>query len=138
MQPSNDNKKVGNSFEKSLCLSLSGYGFWAHNLTQNAQGQPFDVIAAKDGKSYPIDCKVCEKNIFKMERVEENQALAMTLWRVTGNGDGWFVLKLNNGEVFFLTFGQLEELAVVKTVLSESEIRHHGLSLRKWVELCES
>ena len=48
-QPSNDNKKVGNTFERDLCLSLSGYGFWAHNLAQNSQGQPFDVLAAKDG-----------------------------------------------------------------------------------------
>ena len=137
-QPSNDNKKVGNTFERDLCLSLSGYGFWAHNLAQNSQGQPFDVLAAKDGKPYPIDCKVCEKNIFKMERVEENQALAMMLWRETGNGEGWFALKLNNGEVFFLTFSLLEELSLTKHSLSESEIRRYGITLGKWVSQCES
>lgn len=137
-QPSNDNKKVGNTFERDLCLSLSGYGFWAHNLAQNSQGQPFDVLAAKDGKPYPIDCKVCEKNIFKMERIEENQALAMMLWRETGNGEGWFALKLNNGEVFFLTFSLLEELSLTKHALSESEIRRYGVTLGKWVSQCES
>ena len=137
-QPSNDNKKVGNTFERDLCLSLSGYGFWAHNLAQNSQGQPFDVLAAKDGKSYPIDCKVCEKNIFKMERIEENQSLAMMLWRETGNGEGWFALKLNNGEVFFLTFSLLEELSLTKHALSESEIRRYGVTLGKWVSQCES
>lgn len=138
MQPSNDNKKVGNTFERDLCLSLSEYGFWAHNLAQNSQGQPFDVLAARNGKSHPIDCKVCEKNIFKMERIEENQALAMTLWRLTGNGDGWFALKLNSGEVFFLVFGLLESLSLTKTVLSESEIREYGIPLREWVESCVS
>jgi len=138
MQPSNDNKRVGNTFERDLCLSLSGYGFWAHNLAQNSQGQPFDVIAARNGKSHPIDCKVCEKNIFKMERVEENQALAMMLWRETGNGEGWFALKLNNGEVFFLPFSLLEDLSVTKHLLSESEIRRYGITLGKWVESCVS
>ena len=68
----NVNRKVGTGFERDLCLSLSGCGFWAHNLAQNSQGQPFDVIAARNGVSYPIDCKDCSKNIFKMERIEEN------------------------------------------------------------------
>ena len=137
MQPSNDNKKVGNTFERDLCLSLSGYGFWAHNLAQNSQGQPFDVLAAKDGKPYPIDCKVCEKNIFKMERVEENQALAMMLWRETGNGEGWFALKMSNAAVYFIPFSKLESLGYLKTVLSASEIREYGIPLREWVEQCE-
>ena len=65
----NDNRRVGTGFEKQLCMSLSGYGFWAHNLAQNSQGQPFDIIAARNGKSYPIDCKDCAKDIFKMERI---------------------------------------------------------------------
>ena len=55
----NVNRKVGTGFERDLCLSLSGCGFWAHNLAQNSQGQPFDVIAARNGVSYPIDCKDC-------------------------------------------------------------------------------
>ena len=50
----NTNRKIGTGFEKELCLSLYGYGFWAHNLAQNSQGQPFDVIAAKNGHTYPI------------------------------------------------------------------------------------
>ncbi len=61
----NVNRKVGTGFERDLCLSLSGCGFWAHNLAQDSQGQPFDVIAARNGVSYPIDCKDCSKNIFQ-------------------------------------------------------------------------
>jgi len=133
----NDNRKIGTGFEKQLCVSLSGYGFWAHNLAQNSQGQPFDVIAARNGKVHPIDCKVCEKNIFKMERVEENQASALTLWRETGNGEGWFALKMNNGAVFFVSFSKLEDLSYLKTVLSESEIKAVGIPLGEWVRQCE-
>ena len=133
----NDNRRVGTGFEKQLCLSLSGYGFWAHNLSQNSQGQPFDIIAARNGKSYPIDCKDCAKDIFKMERIEENQSSAMFLWRETGNGEGWFALRMTNGAVYFLPFSKLESLSLLKTVLSASEIRQFGVSLGEWVEQCE-
>lgn len=133
----NDNRRVGTGFEKQLCMSLSGYGFWAHNLAQNSQGQPFDIIAARNGKSYPIDCKDCAKDIFKMERIEENQSSAMFLWRETGNGEGWFALRMTNGAVYFLPFSKLESLSLSKTVLSASEIRRFGVPLREWVEQCE-
>lgn len=133
----NDNRRVGTGFEKQLCISLSGYGFWAHNLAQNSQGQPFDIIAARNGKSYPIDCKDCAKDIFKMERIEENQSSAMFLWRETGNGEGWFALRMTNGAVYFLPFSKLESLSLSKTVLSASEIRRFGVPLREWVEQCE-
>ena len=133
----NDNRRVGTGFEKQLCMSLSGYGFWAHNLAQNSQGQPFDIIAARNGKSYPIDCKDCAKDIFKMERIEENQSSAMFLWRETGNGEGWFALRMTNGAVYFLPFSKLESLSLLKTVLSTSEIRRYGVPLREWVEQCE-
>lgn len=133
----NDNRRVGTGFEKQLCMSLSGYGFWAHNLAQNSQGQPFDIIAARNGKSYPIDCKDCAKDIFKMERIEENQSSAMFLWRETGNGEGWFALRMTNGAVYFLPFSKLESLSLLKTVLSASEIRQFGVTLREWVEQCE-
>lgn len=64
----NMNRKTGTSFERQLCTNLAGHGFWAHQMAQNSQGQPFDVIAAKNGRTYPIDCKVCEKDIFRLER----------------------------------------------------------------------
>lgn len=131
------NKKAGTQFERDLCHSLSAYGFWCHNLAQNSQGQPFDVIAARNGVSYPIDCKDCAKDIFKLERIEENQSSAMFLWRKTGNGEGWFALRMTNGFIYFLPFSKLENLYLLKTVLSASEIRQFGVPLREWVEQCE-
>lgn len=133
----NVNRKVGTGFEKDLCLSLSSCGFWAHNLAQNSQGQPFDVIAARNGVSYPIDCKDCSKNIFKMERIEENQFSAMTLWKETGNGEGWFAIRLITGEVRFISFSTLLELSVLRTVLSANDIRRYGITLGEWVSQCK-
>ena len=107
----NTNRKTGTSFERELCEELARYGFWAHNLAQNSAGQPFDVIAARDGKVYPIDAKVCEKDVFRLVRIEDNQFSAMTLWKDTGNGEGWFA----------------------KTVLSRSDILEVGVPLELWV-----
>lgn len=132
----NTNRKIGTGFEKELCLSLYGYGFWAHNLAQNSQGQPFDVIAAKNGHTYPIDCKVCEKDIFRLERVEENQYSAMTLWRQTGNGEGWFALRMTNGEVWLISFEDMERAMLTRKSLYWSEIRQFGITLKEWVSKC--
>lgn len=133
----NNNRRIGNSFERRLCLSLSDYGFWSHNLAQNSSGQPFDVMAARNGKTYPIDCKVCTNNTFNMERIEENQFCAMTLWRETGNGEGWFAMELNDGTVYMLSLSHLEAfIADERTTLSERFIKH-GFPLQEWVRLCK-
>ena len=133
----NSNRKVGNGFEKDLCRSLSAYGFWAHNLAQNSQGQPFDVIAARNGVSYPIDCKDCANNVFKLDRIEENQFSAMSLWKETGNGNGWFALRLTNGAIYMITLLDMLSAALTKSVLSEQEIRRMGYSLKEWVFTCK-
>lgn len=131
----NNNRKNGNSFEHRLCLSLSAYGFWAHNLAQNKQGQPFDVIAARNGRCHPIDCKQCVNDTFKLSRIEENQASAMALWEMTGNGDGWFALEMSNAAVYFISFRTLSNQK--KSTLSAAEIRRLGIPLGEWVERCE-
>ena len=133
----NVNRKVGTGFEKDLCRDLSGCGFWVHLMTQNSQGQPFDVIAARNGVSYPIDCKDCSKNIFKMERIEENQYSAMSLWKSTNNGESWFALRLNDGAVYMISFSDMEVNMLTKTALSEREIKTLGVSLEEWVKQCE-
>lgn len=134
----NNNRTQGNAFEQRLCLSLSAYGFWAHNLAQNKQGQPFDVMASRNGRTHPIDCKVCEKDVFKLYRMEENQISAMTLWRETGNGEGWFALEMSNSAVYFLRFYFLMELLDQGIAsLSEKQIKRYGISLGEWVEQCE-
>lgn len=133
----NSNRKNGSTFEKELCRSLSKCGFWVHLMTQNSQGQPFDVIAARNGISYPIDCKDCAKDVFKMERIEENQLSAMSLWKETGNGEGWFALRMRNGTVYFFSLTVLRGLFSLKTVLSASEIRAVGIPFGEWVSKCK-
>ena len=79
------NKAYGTQFERDFAKILAEHGFWAHRMQDNKNGQPFDIIAAKNGNVYAIDCKDCQSDVFSFERIEENQRSAMSLWEACGN-----------------------------------------------------
>ena len=129
-----NNKKLGNRFEAELCEILSKEGFWCHNLAQNSAGQPADVIAARNGKSYLIDCKVCSTDKgFALNRMEENQDMAMNLWNECGNGQGWFAIKLPTDDIFMLPHFCIKAYAHKQSYLSPGEIFEMGKPIEKWV-----
>ena len=102
-----NNKKMGNHFEEELCELLAQNGWWAHNLAQNQVGQPADVLAVKNNISVLIDCKVCQNNRFPLSRIEGNQEGAMTLWEARGNEFCYFAMKLNNDQIYMVSFDDL-------------------------------
>ncbi len=130
------NRALGNSFESELCDRLFEFGFWVHNLAQNKAGQPADILAARNGKSYLIDAKVCSSKGFDLKRVEENQDLAMTLWKERGNGDGWFALKVKD-EVYMIPHFTIKAYMNSQSSMSFSEIYECGKPLEKWVKRCK-
>lgn len=91
------NKSNGTAFEKEFAELLSKHGFWVHRLQDNQNGQPFDVIAARNGRTYVFDCKDCKYEDFSLYRIEENQMCAMQLWGECGNTDGLFALHMPSG-----------------------------------------
>jgi len=133
----NTNKKDGNNFESFFCSLLFSNGFWAHNLAQNQTGQPADVLAARNGKAYLIDCKVCGKNGFAFYRIEENQDTSMTMWKERGNGTGWFAFKLPDESIWLIPHIALMGYEKVKSSLSVKEIQLYGQLFEKWVEKCK-
>jgi len=42
------NKKEGDDFENDFCRLACNYGFWAHRMNTNKNGQPADVIMCKN------------------------------------------------------------------------------------------
>ena len=131
------NKKSGNQFETELCEILSMYGFWSHNLSQNASGQPADVIAVRDGRAYLIDCKVCSTDKgFALSRVEENQEMAMSLWNECGNGQGWFAMKLPTGDIFMVPHFAVKAYGNSQSYMSAAEIFGVGKPIERWVIKC--
>jgi Holliday junction resolvase len=127
------NKKLGNDFETQLCELLFEKGYWAHNLAQNASGQPADVLAVKDGRSYLIDCKVCSNGKFPFSRMEENQDLSMSLWEECGNGEGWFALKLDE-EIYMVPHSVIVYYKEAQGSFNAKEIRSVGLPVGRWLE----
>lgn len=126
------NKKIGNDFESTFCKILFRQGFWCHNLAQNQAGQPADVIAVRNGKAYLIDCKVCSRGRFPFSRIEDNQHCAMSTWKDSGNGAGWFAL-LCNDHIFMVDYETLTRLAKTQSSISYSEMCFYGCALEGWV-----
>lgn len=128
------NKKLGNDFERVFCEKLAGYGFWVHNMAQNRDGQPADVIAVRNGKAYLIDCKVCSNWSFDLSRVEDNQKLAMALWKDCGNNDCWFAMLLPSDEIIMVSTNVVRTLLKrdVKSIDSNNMLIY-GMDLEKWV-----
>ena len=131
------NKKLGNDFEQELCEKLSGYGFWVHLLNANKAGQPADIIAVKNKTAYLIDAKVCSSRGFALSRVEENQDLAMELWKECDNGQGWFALKVPTNEIYMIPHVVIRAYQRAQACLSFSEIHILGKPLEKWVTRCK-
>jgi len=131
------NKSLGNNFESSFCELLSEYGYWSHNMAANASGQPADIIAAKDGKSYLIDCKVCSNGKFSFSRIEENQTYAMKLWEKCGNGQGWFALLLEES-VYMIPRSIIEKYSETQSGFNADEIVYYGVPFEIWNGTYES
>lgn len=131
------NKELGNTFESFFCNLLFSNGFWVHNLAQNQAGQPADVIAVRNGKSYLIDCKACTSKGFAFDRIEDNQELAMTMWEERGNGVGWFALRTKYNEIFLLTHHAMHGFERIKSTLSIEEIKTYGIPVERWIEQCK-
>ena len=128
------NRKLGNGFEQELCEKLSECGFWVHCMTQNKAGQPADIIAVKDKRAYLIDAKVVSSSRgFALSRVEENQDLAMEVWKSKGNGQGWFALKLND-EIYMIPHLCMTSYMARKSSLTIEDIKLLGKSLEMWVK----
>lgn len=130
---SKSNKKLGNEFENELAEILAENGFWVHLLNQNKSGQPADIIATKNRQSFLIDAKVCTDNKFKLDRIEENQHLAMQKWKNCGNGEGWFALKVASG-TYMISHSVMKEVSETNTELKYIEIVAIGIELEKWMK----
>lgn len=101
------NKKSGNDFEQRFAEILARNGYWVHRMTQNAAGQPFDIIAVRRGVARAIDCKVCETDRFNLSRIEENQESAMDSWLESENDGAYFVLEFSDGVIAVIDYYNL-------------------------------
>lgn len=131
---SNCNKITGNRFETQLCDILAKNGFWVHNFAQNRYGQPADIIAVRHMEPYLIDCKDCEGDRYKLDRIEDNQDTAMTRWHECGNGTGWFAIRIHD-TIYMLSFAAVNRFKSDnnKSALSEDDLATYGRTITDWL-----
>lgn len=129
------NKSAGTAFEKEFAQLLSDHGFWVHRLQDNHNGQPFDVIAARDGETLVFDCKDCRNSNFYLRRIEDNQRNAMKLWMECGNLGGIFAVRYPDDEVFLMLVEDLEE-AWSNGIrhIDREHAKFYGAPLGAWLE----
>lgn len=129
------NKAAGTRFEKELAGILADHWFWVHLFQDNKNGQPCDVIAAKNGRAYLIDCKDCQSEIFPLSRIEENQYNAMILFSMMGNAPGMFAIRFPDRQIYLMPYTKLQELqeAGFKRI-NETVCRTQGITLEQWLE----
>lgn len=109
-----NNKQIGTEFEQEFCKRMSAKGFWVHFLVPDARGaQPFDVIAAKKGKTLVFDCKTCKANTFNISRLEDNQISAFDLWLKCGNSEPMIAVK-HNEDIIIIGYSYLKKNKSVK------------------------
>lgn len=127
------NKLLGNKFEQTVTDYLSAHKFWVHRLVQNQSGQPADIIAARNGKAYLIDCKACTTPYFDLSRIELNQELAMKKWRDCRNGEGLFCIGFDEN-IYMLKLSAFSKTRLNK--ITELFCKLNGNLIEDWVKLC--
>ena len=128
------NKDKGTQFENEFASILSRHGFWVHLFQDNKNGQPCDVVAARNGRTHLFDCKDCEGEMFRLSRMEENQINAMQLFEMTGNSRGMFAVRFPGNRIYLVAYWELKALRDngVKSISSE-ECRTRGTELERWL-----
>ena len=127
------NKSRGNELERDVAEYLYAHGFWVHRLQQNADGQPADIIAVNNGKAVLIDCKQCDRRVFRKSRIEENQQQAMKLWEETGNGEGWFAVRFGDEGVVYMVSSQTFDRAE-QECMNQDWFEHTCADIGIWME----
>lgn len=102
-----NNKTIGTEFEDEFCKLLKNCGYWVHFMHPSASGsQPCDIVAAKDGEAYLFDCKTCKDNVFRIDRLEDNQIFAFYVFAKAGNYKSYIAIK-HNDKVYLVSSWQL-------------------------------
>lgn len=129
-----NNKKNGTDFERAFADSLAQSWFWVHIFQDNKNGQPCDVMAARNGHTYLFDCKDCQGDYFHLSRMEENQYNAMKLFELTRNSRGMFAVRFSENEIYLIQYWIIADLQNNGTKkLDRTGCRTHGIDFFQWL-----
>lgn len=97
---------TGAEFERLVADLFQKNGFWALRIPKNERGaQPFDILAIRGDVVYAVDCKVCERKYFSLNRIEDNQWISMDVMKRKTNAVLGFVI-FHNERLFFVSYDE--------------------------------
>lgn len=118
------NKALGNEFENWLCEYAHRLGFFAHRLTQNSSGQPFDCVFARNNVPLFVDAKNCKGIRFPFSRIEANQRNAFKMLNRIGCPHTYFAFRFeveeNDYDYKYLSFKEICALEKKMTGVSRN------------------
>lgn len=133
------NKEAGTRFEKEFAARLAAEGFWVHRFQDNKNGQPCDMIAARDGNAYLFDCKDCQRDVFDLRRMEENQYNTMQLFLTTGNSRGMFAVRYPDKNIHLIDFQIIQQLKKDgRMSITVHDMPTYGRTLESWLNEIET
>ena len=68
------------------------------------------------------------------QEIEENQHMAMKLWRGCGNGVGWFALKFDD-RIYMVSLPNLIGLRASTATLPEKLVAQQNMTLENWLRV---
>ena len=68
--------------------------------------------------------------------MEDNQHFSMEFWRMCGNDEGWFALKLKDETVVLIPHCTMIALSYEKSKLNLKDIMDYGITLERWLSKC--
>lgn len=109
---------------------------WAHCLKDNQNGQPFDVIAAKEMELLMyLTARTAKAGSFRLSRIEENQHNAMSLWSSTGKPSVTLFAIRMQGMVILAPYRMLAIMMESGTKqATRIELMRCGRLFERWIE----
>lgn len=132
------NKHDGTTFERKFADILYRRGFWALNIPDGKNGQPFDIVAVRNNRAYAFDCKSCAGQRFLFSRIEENQRNAFYAWKTAGNDPAMLALYIP-AAIYLLRYSDIRKLEKRNVhSLSVLGVKEHGIELGQWLKGLEN
>lgn len=91
------NQEIGKLTEFKAAQIFAKHGYWVYQCPKTPEGQPADLIVAKDNKITLVEVKHCDGDRFSLQRVEPNQFTAYKFFKSKGNKSHKILIQFKSG-----------------------------------------
>lgn len=91
------NHEIGKITEFNAAKFFSKKGYWVYQCPKTPDGQPADLIVAKDNKITLVEVKHCKNDRFNLSRIEPNQFTSYKFFKRKGNTSHKILIVFKSG-----------------------------------------